>query len=62
VRAENERLRLEVGRLRVGLQQERAVAEQSRTLQQLLEFRSSVSFATTGAAVIAGGASPISGR
>ena len=58
VRVENERLKLEVARLQVGLQQERAVAEQSRTLQQLLNFRSSLSFATTGAAVIAGGASP----
>ena len=58
VRSENERLKLEVARLQVGLQQERAVAEQSRTLQQLLDFRSSVSLATTGAAVIAGGASP----
>ncbi len=58
VHVENERLKLEVARLQVGLQQERAVAEQSRTLQQLLDFRSSVSFATTGAAVIAGGASP----
>lgn len=58
VRVENEQLKLEVARLQVGLQQERALAEQTRTLQQLLEFRSSVSFATTGAAVIAGGASP----
>lgn len=58
VRSENEQLKLEVARLQVGLQQERAVAEQSRTLQQLLDFRSSVSLATTGAAVIAGGASP----
>jgi rod shape-determining protein MreC len=58
VRGENERLRLELARLQVGLQQERAAAEQSRMLQQLLELRSSVSFATTGAAVIAGGASP----
>jgi len=58
VRGENERLRLEVARLQVGLQQERALAEQSKTLQQLLEFRSSVSLETTGAAVIAGGASP----
>ena len=58
VRVENERLKLEVARLQVGLQQERALAEQSRTLQQLLDFRSSVSFATTSAAVIAGGASP----
>ncbi len=58
VRVENERLKLEVARLQVGLQRERAVAEQSRTLQQLLDFRSSVAFATTGATVIAGGASP----
>lgn len=58
VRTDNEQLRLEVARLEVNLQQERAVAEQSRMLQQLLNFRSSVSFATTGAAVIAGGASP----
>jgi rod shape-determining protein MreC len=58
VRTENEQLQVEVARLKVGLQQERAIAEQSRTLQQLLELRSSLSFATTGAAVIAGGASP----
>ena len=58
VRAENDRLKLEVASLQVGLQRERALAEQSRTLQRLLDFRSSVSFATTGAAVIAGGASP----
>jgi rod shape-determining protein MreC len=58
VRTENEQLKVEVARLKVGLQQERAIAEQSRTLQQLLDMRSSLSFATTGAAVIAGGASP----
>ena len=58
VRTENEQLRLEMARLQIGLQQERAVAEQSRTLQQLLELRSGISLATTGAAVIAGGASP----
>jgi rod shape-determining protein MreC len=58
VREDNERLKLEVARLEVTLQRERAQAEQSRTLQQLLEFKSTVSFATTGAAVIAGGASP----
>jgi rod shape-determining protein MreC len=58
VRGENDRLKLEVASLQVGLQRERAVAEQARTLQQLLDFRSSVAFATTGAAVIAGGASP----
>lgn len=58
VRTENEQLRLEMARLQIGLQQERAVAEQSRTLQQLLELRSGLSLSTTGAAVIAGGASP----
>jgi rod shape-determining protein MreC len=58
VRAQNEQLKLEVARLEVNLQRERAAAEQSRMLQQLLEFRSSVSFSTTGASVIAGGASP----
>jgi rod shape-determining protein MreC len=58
VREENDQLKVEVARLQVGLQRERALAEQSRGLQQLLEFRSAVSFATTGAQVIAGGASP----
>ncbi len=58
VREDNERLKLEVARLEVTLQREQALAEQTKTLQQLLEFRSTVSFATTGAAVIAGGASP----
>ena len=58
VRGENERLREQVDKLQVALQQERAVAEQSRTLQRLLDLRQAVSFSTTAAAVIAGGASP----
>jgi rod shape-determining protein MreC len=58
IRRENADLRDEVSKLRVGLQQERALAEQTRTLQQLLDLRSSTSLATTAAAVIAGGASP----
>src|SRR5262249_15566264 len=58
VREDNERLKLEVAKLAVSLQSERALADQSRTLQQLLDFKSTVGFATTGAAVIAGGASP----
>jgi rod shape-determining protein MreC len=58
IRRENAELRDEVSKLRVGLQQERALAEQTRTLQQLLELRSSTSLATTAAGVIAGGASP----
>ena len=58
IRRENAELRDEVSKLRVGLQQERALAEQTRTLQQLLDLRSSTSLSTTAAAVIAGGASP----
>jgi rod shape-determining protein MreC len=58
IRRENAELREEVSKLRVGLQQERALAEQTRTLQQLLDLRSSTSLSTTAAVVIAGGASP----
>jgi len=58
IRRENVQLRDEVAKLRVGLQQERALAEQSRTLQQLLDLRESVKLSTMAAAVIAGGASP----
>src|SRR5919106_972937 len=58
VRQENERLRQEVGQLQIRLQQERAVAQQSRALQELLELRQRTELSTTAAAVIAGGASP----
>ena len=58
VRSENARLREEVARLRVGLQQERALAERARSLDQLLELRTHVELSTVAAAVIAGGASP----
>jgi rod shape-determining protein MreC len=57
-RQENQQLRTEVAQLRVGLQQERALAEQSRILQQLLDMKTETSLKTTGAYVIAGGASP----
>ena len=58
VRRDNERLREEVARLRVGLQQERALAQRSRTLEQLLEMRGQAGVTTLAASVIAGGASP----
>jgi rod shape-determining protein MreC len=58
VRRENEQLRQEVGQLQIKLQEERALASQSRTLQQLLELRQRTSLETTAAGVIAGGASP----
>lgn len=58
VRQENEQLRHELGQLQIRLQQERALARQSRTLQNLLELRQRTELATTAATVIAGGASP----
>jgi rod shape-determining protein MreC len=58
VRAENAKLKEEMAALQIGLQQERALAEQSRTLQSLLELKSSVQLSTTAAAVIGAGASP----
>ena len=58
VSTENERLRQEVARLQIALQQERALAQQSRTLEQLLELRTEAELATVAAGVIAGSASP----
>ena len=58
VRGDNERLRQEVSRLQIALQQERAHAQQSRTLERLLELRSRTELATMAAGVIAGSASP----
>ena len=57
VRAENERLTDELAQMRVQMQQERALAQQSRSLQQLLDLRSSLEINTTGANVIGAGAS-----
>jgi rod shape-determining protein MreC len=58
VHRDNETLRREVAQLQIKLQEERALAEQSRGLQQLLDLRNTVPSRTTGASVIAGGASP----
>lgn len=58
VRAENARLKDEIAALQVGLQHERALAQQSRTLQTLLDLKTAVPLKTTSASVIAGGASP----
>ena len=58
VRRENDRLRTEVAQLQVRLQQERALAQRSRTLESLLELRSEADLPTVAASVIAGGASP----
>jgi rod shape-determining protein MreC len=58
VRAENAKLKDEMAALQIGLQQERALAQQTRTLQSLLDLKSAVQLKTTAASVIAGGASP----
>jgi rod shape-determining protein MreC len=58
VRGENERLRSELGALRLELQQERALAQEARTLQELLDLKRTTTLSTISAAVIAGGASP----
>ncbi|MBI2832880.1 MAG: rod shape-determining protein MreC [Acidobacteria bacterium] len=56
VQAENEVLRREVAGLRIRLQEEKAVAEQSLRLQRLLAMRERLPIATTAARVIAGDA------
>jgi len=58
VRRDNTTLRQQVAELQIKLQQERALAAQSRDLQQLLELRSHTQLTTTGASVIGGAASP----
>ena len=57
-RAENTKLKEEVASLRIELQQERGLAQQSRTLHDLLQLKSALKLSTTAASVIAGGASP----
>lgn len=57
IRRENELLKREVEQLRIGLQEERNVAGQARTLQELLELHREFPVATTAARVIGGGAS-----
>lgn len=58
VRGENEALRRQVSELQVTLQGQRALAERSRQLQQLLDLRDRSNLLTTAAEVIAAGASP----
>ena len=58
VRRENERLQAEITELRVRLQQERAPAQQSRALEELLGLRSQGDLTTVAASIIGGGASP----
>ena len=58
IRQENEQLRREVTGLRVSLERERTVAQETRTLQKLLDLKSAAGFNTAAAAVIGSGADP----
>ena len=58
VRAENTQLKQELAEVRVRLQEERGLAQQSQTLQTLLNLKTSITLSTTASSVIAGGASP----
>src|SRR5258705_13997435 len=58
VRTENEQLKQQLGELRVRLQEERNLAQQSQSLQKLLDLKATTTLMTTAAGVIAGGASP----
>ena len=58
VRQENDRLLQELAQLKVTVQQERALAQESRMLQDLLTLRSQTTLTTTASAVIGSGASP----
>ena len=58
IRQENERLKKEVTDLRLSLQQERTLAQQTHSLQKLLDLKSAMPFKTAAAAVIGSGADP----
>src|SRR5690348_1831309 len=58
VREENDQLRRDLAELRIRLQQQEALAQQSRSLQALLSLKSSTALDTVAATIIAGGASP----
>lgn len=58
VRAENDALRQALAHAEVELQQQRAQAARAESLEQLLELRQRVGLATTGANIIAVGATP----
>ena len=55
---ENDTLKQRVSQLEVALQRERALAKQTRVLQQALDLKTETPFATTAAMIIASGASP----
>jgi len=58
VQEENDRLKQQISALQIRLQQERNLAQQSESLQKLLELKTATQLMTTAASVIAGSASP----
>lgn len=58
VHAENDLLKRQLAEAQVQLQQQRALADRSRGLEQLLELRDRTNLRTTGAEIIAAGATP----
>lgn len=58
VREENEALKRQLAETQIEVQQQRALADRSRGLEQLLELRDRVSVRTTGAEIIGAGATP----
>jgi rod shape-determining protein MreC len=58
VEGENEALRQQLQDLQIKLQEERALAQRSEDLRQLLELRQRAELETTAAEIIAAGASP----
>ena len=58
VRAENEELRRQLAAARIELQAQRALADRSRGLEQLLELRDRTSLRTVAAEIIGAGAAP----
>jgi rod shape-determining protein MreC len=57
VHEENQQLRKQLAEAQIALQEQRALADRSRGLEQLLELRDRTTLKTTGAEIIASGAS-----
>ena len=58
VQAENEALRNQIAQVQVDLQQQRALADRTRSLEAILNLRSSLEVETTAARIIGAAASP----
>ncbi len=58
VKAENETLKQELAAAQIQMQEQRALSDRTRNLEQLLELRDRVTLETTASEVIAAGATP----